>query len=136
TQAAQGQALTLHAGEQTIIPAQLAGWPPPIEAMDGNELARWNTLLADWSQNKNLRPQPGRVPDTIPDQPSWPPVPSTKVVYDFIAQANVLNWVAGPAAAILPWGGDPDDKRGRALWREDEALNDGTIAGRVLETHP
>ncbi|MGB9890734.1 MAG: hypothetical protein ACPLTQ_13875, partial [Anaerolineae bacterium] len=60
--------------------------------------------------------------------------PSPQVVFDFVDRANNAYWQSG--AGVLPWPGAANDNRGFARWVDNAALEDGSTASRVLETHP
>gem|GEM_PF-1923327 len=56
------------------------------------------------------------------------------IYYDFIDQASEASWSSG--TGNLPFPGSDTDERGFVLYRYNARLEDGSIWGRVLETHP
>lgn len=58
--------------------------------------------------------------------------------YDFIAQASSASWVSsgGGGEVSLAFGGAEDDPNGVAKLQENFKLEDGSMAGKTLVTHP
>ncbi len=58
-----------------------------------------------------------------------------EVVYDFIEKGPSATWENGSGEG-LPWNGDANDPRGFVIPQENVMLEDDTVPGVVLETHP
>ena len=58
-----------------------------------------------------------------------------EVVYDFIEKGPSATWENG-SGDTLPWSGEPNDPRGFVIPQENVTLEDDTVPGIVLETHP
>lgn len=56
------------------------------------------------------------------------------VVYDFISNAHVARW--GASSDTILFGGSREDPRGSATWLDNQRLDCGDVAQRVLWTHP
>ena len=54
--------------------------------------------------------------------------------YDFYTKASSAVWISG--AGNLTFGGPDTDDKGFAMYRDNQKLEDGVIATKVLETHP
>ncbi|NTW12812.1 MAG: hypothetical protein HGA30_05835 [Anaerolineales bacterium] len=54
--------------------------------------------------------------------------------YDFYTKASNAVWISG--AGNLTFGGPDDNANGFAMYRDNQKLEDGVIATKVLETHP
>ena len=60
--------------------------------------------------------------------------PTSKVLFDFVAGANLAQWSS--KAGTLPFPGQDTDEQGFVLWRHNALLENGSRFGQVLETHP
>ncbi len=74
----------------------------------------------------------GEVEATVTVSVSPKPV---EVVYDFVEKGPSATWENGNGDS-LPWNGEPNDPRGFVILQENVTLEDGTVPGTVLETHP
>lgn len=54
--------------------------------------------------------------------------------YDFYTRASSAVWTSG--AGSLTFGGPDTDDKGFAMYKDNQKLEDGTTATKVLETHP
>jgi hypothetical protein len=66
------------------------------------------------------------------------------VMFDFIAKAKDADWGSGatpldftnPGSLDLNYGGPDTDANGFAMVKDGQKLEDGSITGKILETHP
>ncbi|MBN1246373.1 MAG: hypothetical protein JXC32_01890 [Anaerolineae bacterium] len=63
-------------------------------------------------------------------------VVAPEVVFDFVANAGMANWIGGPPPADIPWPGSPDGDQAYARLTGGTLETGSAIQGLCLETHP
>jgi uncharacterized protein YraI len=61
--------------------------------------------------------------------------PASAILYNFAQKASSAEW-SNEIDDLLPFNGSDSDSKGFVILRENVTLEDGSVVGRALETHP